>query len=152
MAGEGRPTLCNAQVTKIVAEGLSKGLGVRASVARAAISKVTHYEWLDRGRAGEEPFANYLNVCEKAHSDFVDSKLTQIDAAADSNWQAAAWRLERGDPEEFGRREKTDLHLSGKVDTGPETSSLTDDEFKQYIELQAQLAELTRGAAKRDTG
>ena len=152
MAGEGRPTLCNARVTKVVAEGLSKGLGVRASVARASIDKKTHYNWLERGRAGEDPFVYYFHSCEKAHSDFVKSKLTQIDTAADENWQAAAWRLERADPEEFGRREKTDIHLSGDVTTGPNTSSFTDEEFAQYVDLQAKLAELTRGATKRDTG
>ena len=152
MAGEGRPTLCNARVTKVVAEGLRKGLGVRASVARASIDKTTHYQWLERGRSGEKPYSDYKDACEKAHSKFVQSKLTQIDAAADANWQASAWRLERGDPEEFGRREKTDLHVTGKVETGPNVSSLNDEEFAQYIDLQAQLAELTREAAKRDTG
>lgn len=40
--------------------------------------------------------------------------------------------------------------LTGTLETGPNTSSMTAEDFARYVDLQAQLAELTREAAKRD--
>lgn len=151
MAGEGRPTLCTPKLTKVVAEGLRKGLGVRASVARAGIVKETHYNWLERGRTGEKPFVDYLDSCERAHAEFVENKLTQIDAAADKEWTASAWRLERLDPQEFGRKDRTEVDVKGDVHLS--ISGLSEAEAAILSKLTAKLVAKPGGdEADRDPG
>ncbi|MBA7557325.1 hypothetical protein ES705_50073 [subsurface metagenome] len=62
-------------------------------------------------------------------------------AATTGSWQASAWLLERKYPDEFARREKQEIRLSGEIKTSEELdfTKLTDrqlDEF-EYLATKA---------------
>ena len=90
---DGRPTKYNDEVvSKILA------------FVRAGNNKDTLYDWLRRGAKNEQPFKDFSDACERAmaEADMID--LSDISKAARAgSWQAAAWRLERRNPKQFGR-------------------------------------------------
>lgn len=49
---------------------------------------------------------DFVALLKKARADFVMRNVSQIDAAAKISWQAAAWQLERFDPDTWGRKER----------------------------------------------
>ena len=102
------------QLTKTVAEAIRQGYPNRFACAIAGIAERTYYRWHKRG---EEIF-EAERVCEtkmddaclyfyfeteKAHADYVHMLVTIIHQAAERDWKAAAWILERRYPEEYSR-------------------------------------------------
>ena len=105
MAGEGRPTSCTPEATARMAEALSKGRSVRASCRYAGISADSHYSWLKRAESGEgPPFSDYRDATRKAEAAGEDRHLRVIEGAAEEDWRASAWLLERTRPADYGRQ------------------------------------------------
>jgi hypothetical protein len=105
-----RPT----KYTEATIERLEHAIGLGASYVQACgyagISFQTFNEW----RSTNPAFSDRL---QKAEAQGVVGWLTKIEkAATDGNWQAAAWKLERRYPADYGRREA--IEHTGK-DGGP---------------------------------
>ena len=62
-------------------------------------------------------------------------------AGTKGNWQANAWLLERKYPDEFGRREKQEVKISGEVKTRvvpePDYSNYTPEDWDNVERLAA---------------
>lgn len=112
----GRPTKLTPEVQQTIVTFMGAGAYIETAAAAARISKVTLYEWLRRGADDEEPFAEFLNAVEKAASeaDLRDLK-TIRQAAVAGVWQAAAWRLERRHPSQWGRRREDPYEAGAPV-------------------------------------
>lgn len=55
-------------------------------------------------RESERPYVEFYEAVQKAEADAVVGWLAKIEkAASDGNWQAAAWKLERRYPRDYGR-------------------------------------------------
>ena len=107
---QGRPTDCTPEVTAIVVAELKLGLGVTGACARAGIAKSTYQSWMTRGATGEEPFSTFSAAATRARADGVRALAATVRKAANDDWRAAAWMLERQDPDEWSRR----TELTGK--------------------------------------
>lgn len=89
------------------------------AVEMAGVHKTTFYSWRERGEAGEEPFASFLDRLKKARAEGHVALVARIRQAADAGtWQAAAWLLERQYPDLWARRERHEL-------SGPQGEALT---------------------------
>ena len=119
---------------------LRAGSYLETAAAAAGVSKSTLHRWLQRGSEGEEPFAHFADQVEEALAASELRDLARIDKAADGNWQAAAWKLERRNPKMWGRREYT--QLTG-ADGGPiRYEQLSESELDAEIErLSAEIEE-----------
>jgi hypothetical protein len=95
---------------------IKAGSYVETAAAAAGVNKSTLHRWLKRGAEGEQPFAGFADALEAALAEAELRDLARIDKAADTQWQAAAWKLERRNPKAWGRREH--LELTG-ADSGP---------------------------------
>jgi hypothetical protein len=74
------------------------------AAAVAGVSVASLYAWLRAGRERRsKEFVQFLERVKKAEAEAVLSRVRQISRAADTSWQAAAWWLERTQPDEFGR-------------------------------------------------
>lgn len=63
------------------------------------------HTWLRRGADGDRRYVGFLDAVEKAQSEADLRDLKTIREAAQAGvWQAAAWRLERRHPQQWGRR------------------------------------------------
>jgi transposase len=105
---------------------LRRGNYVETAAAAAGISKVTLYDWIKKGarlRNGKkEEFTDEEKLLIRCSEDIdqavalaEDRDVNIIHEAAETQWQAAAWRLERKHFARWGRKEK--IEHSGKIET-----------------------------------
>jgi transposase len=119
MAKRGRkPTQVDDPKVKLLLQALQAGNYVEVSCAYAGLSVATIYQWMDKGRKEKEHIANggtphsdqssyveILEAIESARAKAIVANVAVIQQAARSGtWQAAAWWLERTNPQQFGRR------------------------------------------------
>jgi transposase-like protein len=105
------------ETQQAIINALNSGNWLETAAHYAGIASATLYNWLDRGRiereridADEEPYESesayveFLEAVEKARSQAQVRAVGLIQKAAiDGTWQAAAWFLERSDPQRWGR-------------------------------------------------
>jgi transposase-like protein len=112
-----RPTKLSPELQQRIVQALSAGAYVETAAAMAGVSKQTLYSWLKRGAdQAQGPFREFLDAVEKAQAEAEVRDIALIAKAAQTQWQAAAWRLERKFPEKWGR--KTRVEHTGE-DGGP---------------------------------
>lgn len=97
------------RIHRILVTALASGCYRRQAAEHAGIHHSTFYAWLERGEAdieaGEDtPHARLVEALTKAEADAELQALALIRRAAPTNWQAAAWLLERKNPQRWGRR------------------------------------------------
>lgn len=110
-----RPSKFTPELGEKVVTALRAGCYAETAAAYAGISKNTLYRWLregERAKSGEKHEW-------KLHYDraLIESELValgRIRKAAERNWQAAAWYLERRKPHEWGRRRVEVTGADGK--------------------------------------
>lgn len=120
----GRPTIIG-EVSERVIEFVRAGNYVETAAAAAGISKDTFYAWLRRGarerrrlkkantrpNKTEQPYLAFSDAIQKATGEAEARDVMLIAKAATTQWQAAAWRLERKFPQRWARTERH--HISG---------------------------------------
>src|SRR5579884_1213750 len=102
MSTHGRDSKYSAARHKRIVESVRAG-NYRSTAAKlAGISSSALSHWLDKGAAGEEPYAALFDDIETAEAEWEAEHLANIDAAANSRkpgtWTASAWQLERRKP------------------------------------------------------
>jgi transposase len=104
-----RPTKYTAKTRDAILQAIEQGATYEQAAAVAGIT----YETLRSWRAGKPVFSVAL---EKAEASGVVARLERIDAAGRGGaWQADAWWLERRYPEQWGRRDRVQVHHEGEV-------------------------------------
>ena len=128
------PELQNRIITYIKA-----GSYIETAEAAAGICKDTLYDWLRRGANGEEPFGGFSDAVQRALAEAEIRDLARIDKAAEMQWQAAAWKLERRNPRMWGRREYQELTGAdgGPIETRELQSKTTEELIAEWQELKA---------------
>ena len=102
------------KLTHTVAEAIRQGYPNRFACTVAGIAERTYYRWRKRGEeildAGyacetqmDEACLYFYFQTERAHADYVHMLTGIILEAAEQDWRAAAWLLERRFPEEYSR-------------------------------------------------
>ncbi len=98
-SGAGRPLKLNEDVITRICSFLRHGEYVETAIALADVPKPTFYLWCKLGN--EKPksiYAKLLDAVQKAQADAERKDLLYISKAASKQWQAAAWRLARRNP------------------------------------------------------
>lgn len=100
------PEITDEKIEKIL-DCIRKGAYIETAAAVAGINKSTFYDWLKKG--ARKQGAIYERFSDAVRQAMGESQMFDInvihDCAAKGNWQAAAWRLERKNPKQWGRRE-----------------------------------------------
>ena len=110
---------------KIVA-ALKAGAYIETAAAFAGISRDTLYRWLKLGaRKPGTAYSRFADAVALALAESEIRDLAIIGEAAKTQWQAAAWRLERRNPARWGRR--------------TEQPEATGDESRGYLLLPAKV-------------
>jgi transposase len=105
----GRPTKLTPEVQKRIIDALRAGNYVETAAAYAGIGRQTLYDWLHRGaKEGKGAYHEFHEAVEKALAESEVRDVALIAKAAEAQWQAAAWRLERRAPERWGKRVTVD--------------------------------------------
>ena len=101
-----------------ILEGVGKGMPIARMCSLLRINRSTYYEWLRRGRIGENPYAKLVEDLEYVEAE-LEKRLMGVvmDAALEGkNWIPAMTILERKWPQNYGRnRDVTITHKSTNV-------------------------------------
>lgn len=114
-----RKTKYTPEVVKKLTDAIKLGATYELASGYAGVSPATLYEWLKK-----KP--EFLEAVKDAEGAGAVGWLARIEQAAkDGTWQAAAWKLERRYPQEYGRtvqehqgKDGTPLIFLPSVDTG----------------------------------
>lgn len=103
----GRPTLLTDEVAERIANLLAAGNHDEVAARSAGVAPRTLREWLHRGlssAARDEPYRRLRARLDEARANGEASHVARIArAAADGDWKASAWFLERSYPSRWGR-------------------------------------------------
>ena len=126
----GRPTKLDERTQEKIVSAIKAGNYIETAAAYAGISKNTLYEWLKRGerekqrveksnkakiKKSEEIYVIFTDAVEKALAEAEMRDVLIIGKAAEKEWQAAAWRLERKFPDRWGKR-VIEMSHDGKIE------------------------------------
>jgi transposase len=112
-----RKTSLTEEVRERILKYLKLGAYVETAAAAAGISRDAFYKWMRRGAKGEQPYKDFADEVDQAMAESEVRDLSIILGAAQSNWTAAAWRLERRFPEKYGRHDRTKVEAKVEVTT-----------------------------------
>lgn len=143
MSGKRSALLLTDEMHERIVNTLRLGNYVEHAASYAGISRATLYNWLkkgdsarDRREAGEtldehdERYARFSEDVDAARATAIVRNVSIIQQAAQTNWQAAGWWLERTSPQHFSRQVRTEL--SGP-NQGPVQVAVTRDELIDEI-------------------
>lgn len=149
----GRPTKLTDALRDELVKLIQAGNYIETAAAAVGIHKDSLYEWLKRGaREKKGPYREFSDAVQKAMG-FAESRdVLLIAKAAASQWQAAAWRLERKYPARWGRKDR--MEVTGKggapIQHRHDLTGLSDDKLET---LEAILEEATaRPKQRSDAG
>lgn len=103
MGSPGRPTKRTPETVKKLCDAIRLGASYGDACGYAGIDIGTFGEWRDKF----PDFAHEIKEAEGAGRVQLIAKIQK--AANDGNWQAAAWMLERRDPQNYGRTMRTQV-------------------------------------------
>jgi len=112
----GRPVKLTAEVQAEIVKRLASGCSVEVAAAAAGVSRRTVFAWIERGEKAaraesisetERPFAEFAEAVDRARAEVeVLALATIMNAARKGAWQAAAWFLERTNPDAYAAPKK----------------------------------------------
>jgi hypothetical protein len=116
--------------------------------ARAAgVAPRTLKLWLQRGRSDREadaPYRELLERVERARAEGEAVHVARIAQAAQEDWRASAWYLERSYPERWGRSSPRPVE-----EVAPAAQSSVPAEQREVADLFAEVDELAAKRAQR---
>lgn len=117
---------------KRVLDSIRKGNFREVAAASAGISRSTFYNWVAAGRRQKSGrLFDFVAKLEQAEAEAEERLVGRIDSAAEKDWRADAWRLERKVPERWARRA-----VAGEETTDPKLLKLQ----REKLELENALA------------
>lgn len=115
----GRPSKLNEVVKKRLIGALERGAYKEDACHYAGISVATFYRWMDKGEAQEKgEYKQFREAVELAEANSTMISLdTIVKAEQEGDWRAAAWKLERRQPDRWGRVERQTIKAehSGEI-------------------------------------
>lgn len=147
MSGRGQPTKLTPEVLEDVRRLLPTVLYIETVADYIGVSRMSIRNWIGRGKKEkrhrdkdgkpneqEAVYLEFYSVVRKALAEGEIYDAGVIKKASETQWQAAAWRLERRFPDRWGRND----------------SAETRELLKEVKELKAELVEIKR-ARQRET-
>jgi hypothetical protein len=101
----GRPTRYSDALADQLCNLIGAGVPIRVASRSLGIGRSTLYEWRDAGRRGLDPYVVFEAKIERALSRAETSLTLNLVRAAQKDWRAAAWWLERRHPERYGAKQ-----------------------------------------------
>jgi len=109
-----RPTALTPDVQGRICQGIRVGMTYAMAAQYGGVTYESFRIWCRRGEHGRAPYAAFLASVKTAEAQAVAMWLSRVEEAAQNGeWQAAAWKLERRYPRDYGRRVE---EITGRVE------------------------------------
>jgi hypothetical protein len=131
----GRKTLLKAALQKQLCDLLAAGNTIKTCCDVCGIARSTFHDWIQRGENGEEKFADFSEAVSRARGRAKTKLVKVLVDAAPLDWRSAAWLLERGWPNEYGRtwREPTTPDEANENDATSVTVVIRSDKSREEL-------------------
>lgn len=141
----GRPTKLTPEVQRRIVKAVRCGNYGETAAASEGVQRSTYYEWMERGRKGESPFAEFADAVTRARAVAERRMVNVVRTDAVQNAESARWYLERSASDRWGRRDKLTIEsaVNAELDAmlAKLEAGLTPEEYDRV------LAVLTSGSA-----
>ncbi|HEU5247176.1 MAG TPA: hypothetical protein VFU09_08820 [Candidatus Udaeobacter sp.] len=97
----GRKTILNPRLTRDICVRLSRGASIQSACVLCNVGERTFFDWQERGKAGEEPYATFFSAATRAREQHKARLIAVVMEAAHKDARHAEWLLERQFPREF---------------------------------------------------
>lgn len=143
---------CTEETTKAICDALVMTGSITAACDDAGITTQCYYNWRKRGEEGEDPFVSFLDRTTVARRAGKRALINTVRVAAKKDWRAAAWMLERVDPDGWSKRTELTGRGGGPVQQAVtlEGSALATMQGASDEKLQAMLDKLGSGSADEE--
>lgn len=113
----GRKNKLTKELINYASKLVEAGATITAVAKALGVSRETIHRWLREGEKQQEGLMHdFYEAFNRAEAKAIARNVAIIQRSAQSgNWQAAAWWLERKYPEEWGKRDKLDMHAKGDI-------------------------------------
>lgn len=124
MAKRGRKSKLTPELQERICNYIENGYTVEQACALSGIGETTYYRWLQTGRKAKTgKYREFWEAVKKAEKIAESKYLAIITRAAvgdpekkvKGDWKAAAWYLERRNPQQFARRDFLRQDVNAKV-------------------------------------
>ncbi len=107
----GMPISLTEEKAQLICKAIRQGAYIETACAYANVPRKTFYDWMKRGRMEDGSiFSNFVEAIDEALATAQMLDLEVITkAATGGDWRAAAWRLERRNPREWGAKKIVEL-------------------------------------------
>ena len=112
----GRKTKLSPDLQKRLLDAIAAGNYIHTACAAVGIGESTYFKWLERGRAGESPYREFIEALTRAEQQAIVSLVKIVRSHAIGDWRAAAFLLERRQKKDWGRHETLDATVTTKLD------------------------------------
>ena len=104
--GRGRPSKLTPETEMRILSAVRCGASNVVACEAAGIAKSTLSSWLSQAKKEDAPEAltSFAEKLERARAEGVVARLAMIQKSAGVDWRAAAWMLERDDPNAYSMR------------------------------------------------
>jgi len=132
----GRPEKISQEIIDKICLMVRGGNYLETSAAFVGIHKDTLYDWLKKAESRGGLYQIFSDSVKKALAEGEAKDVLIIAEAAKTQWQAAAWRLERRFYERWGRKDNMNLRVSGNIEVTKEVAQEIKDIFDEEIDLK----------------
>lgn len=134
----GRPTKLNAELADAILNTVAHGSTFHAAAQAAGVNRTTLIAWRERGEADldngkDTVFARFAHGLPRARARGEASLVDTIRAHATMDWRAAAWLLERRNPEDWAKRDSLDVNVTERAK--PRDVAPTDTNRTRILEV-----------------
>lgn len=108
----GRPSKLTEALAEAIAGRVAEhGTPPEVAAGCEGIGRRTYYEWMERGRAGEEPYAAFAHGIARAKDLAEQEMLAEVRRPDEStDWRSRAWILERTRRDRYGPEIRIQAH------------------------------------------
>jgi hypothetical protein len=145
----GRPAkYSDPEIIDKLCKELSTGVPLSTACKLAGVGLRSVKRWKQEARCGNEAYKPFWHAIKKAMAKHEQELVNNIKTASLTQWQAAAWLLERCYPNKYGRRNNVSFNGDAVIKNGnisPEqfVKMLSADQLAQLISaVEAKTAEL----------
>lgn len=116
MADAGRPTKLTPELQKKICDEVCRGTSQETAALLAGIQERTLYYWIERGKAGKEPYLQFFQDLMRARAEHISALEQYWTRHAITDWRAAQAKLAALDPARYASPIKHEIRFAGMSD------------------------------------
>ena len=131
------PSKLNPKVQKRIYQAIRAGNYKEVACQFAGICSTTLRNWVSKGKQSESKgndncvYYHFLKGLEEAEAEAEVRNVAIVQRAAEKQWQASAWMLERRHPDRWSRNDKHRLEVKAEVEVDDRSSR---DKLKSLLD------------------